>query len=327
MNIRYLILILTTRCNLACAYCYNGTQAETDMSPVIIDKSLFLAACGQGPLHIQITGGEPTLVFELVTHTVEKAKSLGRAVTLGIQTNGTRLTPAVVSFLNAHNFQVGLSLDGPVEINDSLRGDTAELLRGIRMLEEAGQDFTVTTVVSKTNVGYLHKLPLILGGYGRARGFGLDLVISKGGGLLLGPEPKELIAELNKVKETLAAVNKYRIRPLVWREMELVTHAASRHGREFCHGCLGESLAVGPDGRAYPCGQTHGSAEFALGLVDDLVDLKSPLTRLRLSGEYCRDCPLMGRCPGECPSRLHFNSGAQSRLACDMYLAIAGALD
>lgn len=264
-------------------------------------------------------------MFDLVAFITQKVRSFERPVTLGIQTNGTRLTPEMVTFFVANNFQVGISLDGPLEINDRLRGETTKLLAGLRYLEEGGQDFTVTTVVSKENVRFLHKVPLMLGGFGLARGFGLDILINKGTGLIAAAEPEELAAETVQLKRVLEAVNKYRSHPLVWREKALVENVAEGSDRAFCHACRNESLAVGPDGLAYPCGQTLGSPAFALGPLDELRTLKSSLSNMRLKGVDCGDCPLHGRCPGECPSRLYFNQGAQAFLVCRMYRAIAEA--
>jgi len=67
MNIRYLILPLTTRCNLACAYCYTGGTTEpAEMTEGLLEAALKQVDTGRGRFHLQITGGEPTLVPERV---------------------------------------------------------------------------------------------------------------------------------------------------------------------------------------------------------------------------------------------------------------------
>jgi uncharacterized protein len=66
MALRMLILALTTRCNLSCEYCYLGAApAGTDMPPATMEKALEMIAPGQ-PCHVQLTGGEPTLVPDLI---------------------------------------------------------------------------------------------------------------------------------------------------------------------------------------------------------------------------------------------------------------------
>ena len=65
MSISYLILAITSRCNLHCKYCYmDANRNGLDMADEIIDKAISISLIGEYPkkCHIQITGGEPTLV-------------------------------------------------------------------------------------------------------------------------------------------------------------------------------------------------------------------------------------------------------------------------
>ncbi len=59
-DIRYLVLAITSRCNLSCRYCYlNARREGGDMADAVLDRILKLINHDQ-PCHIQITGGEPT---------------------------------------------------------------------------------------------------------------------------------------------------------------------------------------------------------------------------------------------------------------------------
>ena len=40
----------------------------------------------------------------------------------------------------------------------------------------------------------------------------------------------------------------------------------------------------------------------------------------------CGDCQLSGRCPGDCSSRLRYNTSRQDNIMCVIYRAIAGKL-
>jgi uncharacterized protein len=323
MNIRYLILVLTTRCNLSCAYCYNGDAAGEDMPPETISLAMSLAASGQGPLHIQLTGGEPALVPGLMEQAAREAGRLNRPVRLAVQTNGVLLTPALITFFKNEKIHLGLSLDGPLEINQELRGGSAELLRSLALLESSGTPFNITTVVTAKNVASLDRLPVILAGFSQARGFGLDLLVNKGRGLAEPAEPEALAVNALKLKDMLAAVNRRRPRPLLWREQELLRNTAGPKA-VFCHACRSESLAVHPDGSVFPCGQTLGTPELSLGRLNDLTALKTPLAGLALTGDHCTGCPLKGRCPGECPSRLYYNRAPGRELVCWLYRTLAG---
>jgi uncharacterized protein len=321
MAVRYLTLILTTRCNLNCQYCYNGDDPGADMTPEILRRSLALAADGSEPLHVQLTGGEPTLRPDLMTLAAEEARRLPRPVTLAVQTNGTRLTPDLVDLCRTRRLEIGVSLDGPPAINEITRGGSKELLEGLKLLETQGVDFNVTTVVSRANVAFLADLPLVLAGFTHVRGFGLDLLVKKGRVQVEPVKAGDLAPNVKKLNERLVLTNARRIRPLVWREKELLRGG---HKGAFCHACRGESLAVRPGGQIFPCGQTSGSSEFLFGTEAPNAAV-SPLTRLKLVGPHCRPCVLRGQCPGECPSRLHYNRGEEAFLICELYRALNDA--
>jgi uncharacterized protein len=324
MPVRYLILILTTRCNLNCRYCYNGNEAGADMTPEILERAFALASGGSEPLHVQLTGGEPALRPDLMALAAEEARRLPRPVTLAVQTNGTLLTPDLVALCQTQGIEIGVSLDGPPAVNELTRGGSGELLEGLQLLETCEVDFNVTTVLSRANVGFIAELPLVLAGFAHARGFGLDLLVKKGRAQVEPVKAGDLAPHIRKLDERLALTNRRRVRPLIWREKELLRNRMAGHQGDFCRACRGESLAVRPDGQIYPCGQTSGSPEFLFG-TEASNAAANPLTRLKLTGSHCRQCPLRGRCPGECPSRLHYNRGEEAFLICELYRALNDA--
>src|SRR5262249_2603704 len=50
-----------------------------------------------------------------------RAREAARAITFEVTTNGTRLEPDVIAFLNEHRMAVGVSFDGPPEVQDAAR--------------------------------------------------------------------------------------------------------------------------------------------------------------------------------------------------------------
>jgi uncharacterized protein len=74
-------------------------------------------------------------------------------LTLAIQTNGTRLNEEWLAVLREHEVTVGISLDGPAEINDRFRvdhrgrGSHARIAHSVASLNEAGVDFGILSVV------------------------------------------------------------------------------------------------------------------------------------------------------------------------------------
>ncbi|MBM9538439.1 radical SAM/SPASM domain-containing protein [Desulfobulbus alkaliphilus] len=338
-QINYLILVLTRRCNLQCASCYHGSpDSQQDMSIATLEKAFDLAIAGSGPLHIQLTGGEPTLVPELIEAAAQRALIASRPCTMGIQTNGTCLDAQTVALLKRYRIQVGVSLDGPPAIQEEVRGKSAETLRGLQLLESCALPFRLTTVISNRNVAELDRLALLLAGFRQAMGLGLDLLVVKGNAreaaTMLPAPSTALIQGVSSLARTLTIINQRKEIPLQLRELELVkgllnakTKQVNRT-RNFCYAQQGTSLAVHPDGRLFPCGQSLGDPRLFAGSVDQAAPM--PLFPQRTLTELaadCSSCPLENKCPGDCPSRLHYNRDHNPLLACDLYRTLAYSLN
>ncbi|MEJ2692296.1 MAG: radical SAM protein [Candidatus Thiodiazotropha sp.] len=123
-----LTLSLTHRCNLACRYCYAGRSDKPDMplptAKRSIDEALRTLRVGE-KLELALFGGEPLLRFDLVreiTDYAEKCTSAaGVSLSVGITTNGTLVSPAVLDYVGEHGISLCFSLDGPPEVHDRNR--------------------------------------------------------------------------------------------------------------------------------------------------------------------------------------------------------------
>ncbi|WP_084813546.1 radical SAM/SPASM domain-containing protein [Desulfogranum japonicum] len=331
--LRSLTLMLTNRCNLSCAYCYHGEQdTPTDMSLDTLDKALDLATkSGNKGFHVQLTGGEATLVPHLIAQASEKVRGLDHSCTISLQTNATRLNPELVELIKKYSIDIGVSLDGPPQIQEQLRGKAGALLQGLNILEAACIPFRVTTVVSQANVQFLPQVAILLSRYQQAQGMGLDLLVRKGRAVdrqRLPADPRSLRQNINELIQTLVRVNKKRSTPLHLREQDLVYHRMTAADqtplRAFCHAQQGTSLAVSVAGALYPCSQTFGDPNFTAGTVDDPLPVPGfPATALSTDNPLCGTCPLEQCCPGDCPSRIWYNRQDRDRLSCHVYQAIA----
>ncbi len=323
---RYLVLLLTEACNLHCAYCYRGDPSGMQYMPRdIAEAGIRLAASSGLPFHVQMTGGEPTLEPGLIERVAGLIRKEAWPATIGIQTNGTLLDRSIIRIFKKYDIQVGVSLDGPPSIQETLRGKAYATMKGLKLLSDEGVGFRVTAVITDKNVMTLEKLALLLSFFPSARGLGLDLLVRKGRALkdncASHPSPQELRDGLKMLMQALSWVNENRSQPIELRELTLLKLSAERGNLfAFCHACKGESMAVHPDGTVYPCSQTVGDPDFALGTIDALDRTRIPrLGDYRLEGEDCKTCALSGFCPGDCPSRLYYNGIQKGRLACVMY--------
>ena len=182
--VRYLVLWLTTACNLRCTYCYRGDQPGQTMSVEVARTALNLAAASGLPFHVQLAGGEPTLEPELMEAIGKIIREAGWSATLAVQTNGTLIDKHLVDMCQRSSIAFGISLDGPPELHERIRGNSAATFRGLALLDRARIPVHVTAVLSALNVMHLDRLIMALACFANVQGVALDPVVLKGNALL-----------------------------------------------------------------------------------------------------------------------------------------------
>jgi uncharacterized protein len=265
--IRYLVLFVTGACNLHCRYCYAADIPALPLSLSIALRALDLAAASNEPFHVQLTGGEPTLMPETIAGIASLIRDRKLMATIGLQTNGTLLDDALIDLLVRYQIEVGISLDGVATVHDAERGGFNETLRGLKRLMKRNIPCRVTTVVTAESALHLDKLVLLLAGFPNVRGVGLDLLTLRGAAIKNSVAPvseERLETAMEKVRRAMAFVNQNRAAPFTVRELD-TAHPSG------CHAALKTSLAVLPDGRLFPCSQTAGDPAFLLGVLGDGV--------------------------------------------------------
>lgn len=114
--IRRVTLMLTTRCNLACRYCYQVRDRPRTMPEAVAHAALDrLFASPAAETSVGLYGGEPLLEPSLVRRVVERVRReapAGRATRVRLFTNGLLLDPEIAAFLAHHGVHVAISLDG-----------------------------------------------------------------------------------------------------------------------------------------------------------------------------------------------------------------------
>jgi uncharacterized protein len=149
------IINVTNRCSLACLYCYAESPAPKanakDMSPETF-REIWQFANRINPhreSNIILHGGEPMLVFDSLVDEMRQARAVNPNITFSLQTNALGLTPERIELIRELDISVGLSLDGPPEINDAQRGNYKGTMRGIELLREAGMKTPILIVLTR----------------------------------------------------------------------------------------------------------------------------------------------------------------------------------
>ncbi|HSH52614.1 MAG TPA: radical SAM protein, partial [Bacteroidales bacterium] len=129
-------IVLSNSCNLRCKYCYvdggnyNQNIEDEFMTSETIQKITdYVHNVYGGTKRVAYFGGEPLLNFKVLKDHVLYYKKLveedrvEKLPTFSITTNGTIYSDEIFSFLNQHNFVVGISIDGNKSLHDELRKD------------------------------------------------------------------------------------------------------------------------------------------------------------------------------------------------------------
>jgi len=115
-RLRGAVLVVTSACNLRCAYCLQDRHPARRMSQETADEALRrLLDSRRRELAIGFYGGEPLLAFDLVRRTVEEAerrRPRGSRLLLSLSTNGMLLDAEKATFLAVHGVETQVSFDG-----------------------------------------------------------------------------------------------------------------------------------------------------------------------------------------------------------------------
>jgi uncharacterized protein len=336
-------------CNLDCKYCFylekeNLYPGENQwrMSDAVLEEYIRQYIHGQPVAEINFAwqGGEPTLLgleFFRKAVTLQKKFAGGKIISNAIQTNGTLLDDEWCEFLAAHNFLVGLSIDGPAEMHDVYRVDKRQqptfdkVMHGLELLKKHRVEFNTLTVVNRVNsqsplevyrflksIGsqYLQFIPLVeraAAGESQAAGFTLAEP----------PLPRHQNSatvtpwsvEAQQYGNFLCAIFDEWVRHDVGTTFVQLFDTALGNwmglGSSLCvfaEKC-GTALAIEHNGDLYSCDhyvypryQLGNVMNQSLGaMVNSPSQIKFGNDKSNSLPKYCRQCEVRFACNGECP--------------------------
>jgi MoaA/NifB/PqqE/SkfB family radical SAM enzyme len=147
---------VTGRCNMRCIYC-EWWKTETPELPTKKAMAVIEAVCSLGIPFFDFSGGEPLLRRDLTT-LAKRAATHGCLVSMN--TNGTLLNESRVSEVADAFDLIVVSLDGPKEVHDRIRGVAGtydKAVEAIRLLKTHGVRVGINSVVTPWNITILPK--------------------------------------------------------------------------------------------------------------------------------------------------------------------------
>lgn len=309
-----IVLWVTDDCNLRCKYCYaKAGEKKNYMKLDTFIKTLDLI--GENDFKLQIAGGEPLMNFELVEQIYDYLQKNNHNIRINMQTNGTLINNEIARKIKKMNIAVGISLDGPPEVNDKLRGKTLKTINGIKQLGSQGVIVNLNSVVTDESIRYLDKLVDIAFYCGNVYGIGLDLLRKTGRYMDNDDEVKEATVQdikkyLIKAYDRTKYLYKLSGRKVVLRDIEEARFRLNMKNprKDYCHAVLGNSMVILPNGDIYPCASLVNREEYFMGNVHDKESFKSKKLVVK-TNEFCEGCEYEEFCPKGCPARLLINSG------------------
>lgn len=303
---------ITSRCNLRCKHCYVYEKDGQKMLELPVEKikDIIAKAKRAGAEVISLTGGEPFLredIFDILTYINNKNMA---AIILS---NGTLINQAIAKKLSTlRNIYMAISLDGPKEAHENLRGVEGcfnKTLRGIKNLLSHGIPVRINFTVnryslgkSKELIGTLKKL-----GYDKPPRLGVILSLGRAQSNNVGVTVAEFSGEFadywEAVKELLG-MGKYPVKALEGNDC----------------GVGGDSLAVTSEGNIIPCPPLNRKP-FILGNVydDKLSDVWNHSKRLKKirgidtrRNKKCMSCKFWEYCKGGCRISAMISSGGHT---------------
>jgi len=163
-ELRAVTLLVTRACNLSCRYCARDRRRREPMSAAVLHRALDVALELAGPtLDIELSGGEPLLVPELLREVFGRVRGLAPgapAVRCRLLTNGLLVDPAALDLLVEHDVALQLSCDGPRGQDERRPGTFAALDRLLDEIRRRHPGYwrrqvTVSAVFTPATVGAL----------------------------------------------------------------------------------------------------------------------------------------------------------------------------
>ena len=295
-----------------------------------------------GDSHIEITfhGGEPLLAgvsyFRHALSWIQGALPPGK-VRFSLQSNLWLLTDELCRLMGDYGVSIGTSLDGPREITDGQRGSGyfSRTTEGIRRAERYGlKPGAICTFTGMSSSRVKEIFEFFLREERDLTIHGAVPVLGSGSPGAAGTITPAAYGNLLVALLDLYVSHADRIRIST---LDSLIRSVSRRRGGVCTfvDCLGDYLAIGPDGDIFPCQRFVGHRSFCLGSVMEGKSLEqlalSPVWKALQALEEqvkseCGDCLYFDFCRGGCPYNALASGGTAKDPYCSSYRRIFASI-
>lgn len=320
----------TEACNLSCKYCYVGDTPTdfTSIEDMLLGIRKFANFFSKRKLEITLHGGEPCLsgteYLKKIVNLVQELKNNKNNISLSLQSNGTLFTTELLDFLLDNEINIGLSLDGPPEINGLTRvfnnGEDSykKTIDTIKRIKDREKNVGVICVVSKANIDNLTKV------YDHFKEIGLTGVnfnpLLPSGRAKINSHLAITEDEWNNTMSILydyTQDDEYKIRVDPFAKIRKAVLTGKTTGCQFMYSCQESFISVKPNGDVYPCGRFDHDKTMCYGNIfqDSIGDIMRHPLRIKLLERgknletQCKTCEYDNICYGGCLHTAYESTG------------------
>lgn len=273
-------IIPSAKCQAYCSYCYSLNREEVIMDQSTLKKGLILfkqinVNQNLNNLNICFHGGEPLLAgIDYYREVLPIIREIfGKAIHISIQSNLWSLTDQFCKLFKRYNVAVGTSLDGPESICDKQRGKGyfEKTMKGVELLRKNGirtGAIATFTDFSREKAEQVFDFFLLQG-----ISFEVHAAIKKLGHsndkrvVLNATDYQQLLEKL--LTRYLDHSDRIKISTL---DTMIKSISNGRSGLCTFSDCIGDYLAMAPDGYLYSCSRFVGHKSFSFGHIDNILD-------------------------------------------------------
>ncbi len=311
------ILNVTTKCNLACKYCFAncGPKRGEDIKVEVIERTVKnIINTPYRNFVFEFQGGEPLLNPDAIEKCCKLALKLlpnGKKCIFRIETNGTIMNERIIKLTKKYKIVLGITLDGPKTLHDKTRvfpdgkGTFETIVKNIELLKKHNVKINGSVCnINSYNVKYPNEI------FDFFRKLKINFKsrpinpMGRGNNKRLIPNTDDWIEMFKTFYELSRKYKKPEIFEVDIYSENVYTPIRDYVCLRFPCGACHEVVNINPNGDVYPCDGFKDTPEFKLGnILDENIEsmFKTSLAQKLKGRDYnsikkCKNCLFHSMC-------------------------------